>query len=111
MKTKNWETMTNDEKLDRLTSVLTRAGSDIKFRDRCLVSPESAKKAVSEVGDIEFPADFQVKFLTPEERLKTLVLAMPDFIPSENGSAEVRQAEDYQICTLYDVEELGLSSG
>ena len=58
MNTKNWEQLTNDEKLDRLTSVLTRAGSDIKFRDRCLVSPESAKKAVSEVGEIEFSPDF-----------------------------------------------------
>ena len=99
MKTKSWEEMTNDEKLDRLTSVLTRAGSDIKFRDRCLVSPGSAKKAVSEVGEIEFPPDFEVKFVTPEERLKTLVLAVPDFIPAENGAAAERQAEDYHMCT------------
>lgn len=99
MNTQNWEQLTNDEKLDRLTSVLTRAGSDIKFRDRCMVSPESAKKAVSEAGEIEFPPDFQVKFVTPEERLKTLVLAVPDFMPTENGQAEVRQAEDYQLCS------------
>ena len=99
MNTKNWEQMTNDEKLDRLTSVLTRAGSDIKFRDRCLVSPESARKAVSEAGEIEFPPDFQVKFLTPEERLKTLVLAVPDHMPQENGTAEVRNAEDYIACS------------
>jgi hypothetical protein len=99
MKTKNWEEMTNDEKLDRLTSVLTRAGSDIKFRDRCLVSPESAKKAVSEIGEIEFPPDFEVQFLTPEQRLKKLVLAVPDYIPAKNGTAEIRNAEDYQTCT------------
>jgi hypothetical protein len=99
MKTKNWEEMTNDEKLDRLTSVLTRAGSDVKFRDRCLVSPESAKKAVSEIGEIEFPPDFEVQFLTPEQRLKKLVLAVPDYIPAENGTAEARNAEDYQTCT------------
>jgi len=99
MKTKSWDEMTNDEKLDRLTSVLTRAGSDIKFRDRCLVSPESAKRAVSEAGEIEFPPDFEVQFLTPEERLKTLVLSVPDFIPTENGAAEVRNAEDYQLCS------------
>jgi hypothetical protein len=96
---KNWDKMTNDEKLDRLTSVLTRAGSDIKFRDRCLVSPESAKKAVSEAGGIEFPTDFRVQFLTPEERLKTLVLAVPEFVPAENGAAETRNAEDYQTCS------------
>lgn len=101
MDTKNWEQMTNDEKLDRITSVLTRAGSDIGFRDRCLVSPESARKAVSEVGAIEFPPDFQVKFLTPAERLKTLVLTVPDHIPQENGSAEVRNAEDFIACTYH----------
>jgi len=99
MTTKTWNELNNDEKLDRLTSVLTLAGSDVKFRDRCLVSPESAKQAVSEVGQIEFPLDFRVQFLTPDEQLKTLILAMPDFIPSENGTREVRNAEDYQICT------------
>ena len=99
MAAKNWNELSNDEKLDRLTSVLTLAGSDIKFRDRCLVSPESAKAAVSEVGEIEFPPDFRVQFLTPEEQLKSLMLTMPDFIPTENGTAEVRAAEDYQRCT------------
>ena len=99
MATKNWDELTNDEKLDRLTSVLTLAGSDVTFRDRCLVSPESAKKAISEIGGIEFSPDFRVQFLTPEEQLKTLVLTVPDFIPPENGSPEVRDAEDYQKCT------------
>ena len=99
MNTKNWEQLTNDEKLDRLTSVLTRAGSDKKFRDQCLTSPESAKKAVSEAGNIEFPPDFEVEFLTPEQRLKRLVLAVPEFIPAENGTAETRNAEDYQTCS------------
>ena len=97
----NWDQMTNDEKLDRLTSVLTRAGSDVKFRDRCLVSPESAKEAVSEVGEIEFPYDFEVQFLTPEQRLKKLILAVPDYIPAENGTAEERNAEDYQTCSYF----------
>ena len=101
MKTKSWDEMTNDEKLDRLTSVLTRAGSDVKFRDRCLVSPESAKAAVSEIGEIEFPHDFEVQFLTPEQRMKKLVLAVPDYIPTENGTAEVRHAEDYQTCSYF----------
>lgn len=99
--TKNWDKMTNDEKLDRLTSVLTRAGSDIAFRDRCLSSAAAAKQAVSEVGGIEFPPDFDIQFLTPEQRMKKLVLAVPDFIPPDHGNAEVRQAEDYQTCTYF----------
>ena|SRR5256885_5684212 len=97
--TKNWDKMTNDERLDRLTSVLTRAGSDRKFRDRCLSSAEAAKQAVSEVGEIEFAPDFEVQFLTPEQRLKKLVLGVPDFIAPADGDAEVRNAEDYQTCT------------
>src|SRR5436309_9559218 len=92
MKATNWDQMTNNEKLDRLTSVLTRAGSDIKFRDRCLVSSQSAKEAVSEVGGIEFPSNFNVRFITPDEQLKSLVLAIPDFMPPENGAPEVRNA-------------------
>ena len=99
MAKRQWDELTNDEKLDRLTTVLTLAGSDIKFRDRCLVSPESAKQALSEVGEIEFPPDFKVQFLTPEEQLKTLILTMPDFIPPQNGLREVRNAEDYEKCT------------
>jgi hypothetical protein len=97
--TKTWDAMTNDEKLDRLTSVLTRAGSDIEFRDRCLSSAESAKQAVSEAGDIEFPPDFEIQFLTPQQRMKRLVLAVPEFISPQNGKAEERNAEDYQTCT------------
>jgi hypothetical protein len=99
MTIRRWEDLTNDEKLDRLTSVLTLAGSDIKFRDRCLVSPESAKQAVAEVGHIEFSPDFHVQFLTQEERLKSLVLAMPDYVPAQDGEPIVREAEDFQICT------------
>jgi hypothetical protein len=97
--TKSWDGMTNDEKLDRLTSVLTRAGSDVEFRNRCLRSTESAMKAVSEAGEIEFPADFEIQFLTPEQRLKKLILAVPDYIAPENDEAEVRNAEDYQTCS------------
>jgi hypothetical protein len=94
-----WDKLTNDEKLDRLTNVLTRAGSDAEFRNRCLASAESAKQAVREVADIEFPEDFRVEFLTPEERLKSLVLAIPEYLPPTNGASEVRQAEDFQVCT------------
>src|SRR5213595_1201999 len=97
-KIKSWDRMTNDEKLDRLTAVLTRAGSDEKFRYRCL-SSQTAKQAVSEAGEIEFPPDFEIEFLTPQQRLKKLVLAVPDFIAPHRGEAEVRNAEDYQTCT------------
>jgi hypothetical protein len=99
MEIMEWDQMTGDEKLDRLTAVLTRAGSDLEFRQRCFRSAESAREAVSEEGGIEFPADFHVEFVTPKHRMKKLVLAMPDYIAPENGEGELRQAEDFQICT------------
>ena len=99
MITNYWDELTNDEKLDRLTNVLTRAGSDVDFRNRCLASAESAKQAVKEVAEIEFPEDFRVQFLTPEERLKSLILAIPDYIPPENGVSALRNAEDFDLCT------------
>ena len=99
MKKKSWDELTNDEKLDRLTSALTLAGSDVHFRDRCLASPESAKSALTEICDVEFPPDFKVQFLTPEERVKTLILALPEYVPPQDGQAEIRHAEDYQPCT------------
>jgi hypothetical protein len=99
VQTKNWDEMTNDEKLDRLTAVLTRAGSDMEFRKRCVGSAESAREAVSEEGGIEFSEGFQLEFVTREQQLKRLVLAMPDYIAPVNGEAELRQAEDYQLCT------------
>jgi hypothetical protein len=64
-----------------------------------MASAESAKQAVSEAGDIEFPPDFEIQFLTPEQRTKRLVLAVPEFISPQNGQAEQRNAEDYQTCT------------
>ena len=95
----SWDKLTNDQKIDRLTNVLTRAGSDVEFRNRCLASAESAKQAVREVANVEFPDDFRVQFATPEDRLKSLILAMPDYIPSPNGIPEMRNAEDFQLCT------------
>ena len=97
--TKNWDEMTNDEKLDRLTAVLTRAGADREFRARCIRSAESAREAVSEEGGIEFPPGFEVEFLNQEQQLKKLVLAMPDYIAAGPNDPEVRQAEDFILCT------------
>ncbi len=98
-RTASWDELSNNDKLDRLTTVLTRAGSDLEFRQRCLQSPESAKEAVAEAAAVEFPEGFTIEFLTPEQRMKKLVLTMPDYIPADDGVAEVRNAEDYQPCT------------
>ena len=96
---KSWDTLSSNEKLDLLTTVLTRAGSDMDFRRRCLASSESARRAINEMVAVEFPPDFKIEFITPEQRMRRLILTMPDYVDAEDGVAEVRNAEDYQPCT------------
>jgi hypothetical protein len=62
---------------------------------------EGWRLVLFEAGEIEFPPDFEIQFLTPEQRMKKLVLAVPELIPPQNGQAEQRNAEDYQTCTYY----------
>jgi hypothetical protein len=93
---KAWDQLTNDEKLDRLTEVFTRAGSDMAFRQRCMVSP---REAISEAAAIDFPDDHSVDFLTEDQRLKIHHFLLPDYIPPQDGVAEIRDAEDYIPCS------------
>lgn len=81
--TKKWEDLSDDEKLEALTTVLTRAGSDLTFRDQCLVSKDAAKAAIEEAGQIQLPTDFNVEFLTRVEAHKRLIFYIPDFKDTE----------------------------
>lgn len=99
MASQSWNDLSNNEKLDRLTTVLTRAGTDADFRRRCLESPAGATRAVAEAADVEFPAGFEIEFLSPEQRLNKLILTMPDYTEPMAGTKQVLNAEDYQPCT------------
>ena len=96
-KKKKWDVMSDDEKLAALTNVLTLAGSDDKFRKRCLASKQAAKDAVEEEGGIEFPKDFTIEFLMRDQARKRLVFYMPDFKPTP--PAIVHPAEEFTPCS------------
>jgi hypothetical protein len=93
----NWDDLDDREKLDRLTKVLTRAGSDLKFRDGCLVSSESAKRAILSEGKMKLPADFIVQFLTQDEAMTKLIFIMPDY--SDASPPPIRKAEQHLACS------------
>src|SRR4051812_28774840 len=102
MPLKNWDDLTAREQLDGLTKLLTQAGFDVKTRDRCFVSSDSAKQAIADIGEIKVPGEIKVQFLTQEEAKKMLIFIMPDFHAQGAGGAAAaprRKAEDYLPCS------------
>ena len=93
----NWEDLKDREKLKRLTDVLTRAGSDLDYRDRCLVSSDSAKRALLETGKLKLPADFTVEFITKDEAMTRLIFIVPDY--STHKPPPERKAEKHLACS------------
>jgi len=93
----NWDDLDDREKLDRLTKLLTRAGSNLDVRDSCLVSSDSAKRAIIKETNMELPADFVVQFLTKDEAMTKLIFIMPDY--STASPPPVRKAEQHLPCS------------
>jgi hypothetical protein len=48
--------------IDAFDAALTRAGWDLEFRQRLIKSPDSAKEAVAEIGNIRIPASKVIIF-------------------------------------------------
>ena len=95
---KRWNILSSGEKLDALTNVLTRAGSDRQFRKQCL-NPVSAKVAVQREADVIFDDDIIVRILPNQVSAeKEIVLLLPDLI--ENGELP-RKADDYWLCSYW----------
>jgi len=61
------------------TAALTKSAHDRTFRNRLTASLESAKEAVSEVGDIEIPRDVVIVFHEGRENEKYHVFWLPTF--------------------------------
>jgi hypothetical protein len=51
-----------DAAINAFDAALTRAGWDLEFRQRLIKTPDSAKEAVTEVGNIRIPADKVIVF-------------------------------------------------
>ncbi len=51
-----------DAAIEAFDAALTRAGWDLEFRQRLIKTPDSAKEAVAEVGNIRIPANKVIVF-------------------------------------------------
>ena len=97
----DWTQLGNPEKIKRLTKVLTRAGADLKYRDRCLVSSHSARDAVEEEGNVTFPDGMEVRFINDKEAERRLVLKLPDYIDPHGGPWTPVQADQKSVPCTY----------
>lgn len=71
-------------------AALTRAGWDSEFRQRLLKSPDSAKKAVAEIGNIKIPANKVIIFYEAQPAkpdAKSATTESNAYIPVELSSA------------------------
>ena len=83
------------------TAALTRAGYDRDFRNRLTASPESAKQAVSDEGQIIIPTDVAVLFHEDkkEEREKHHAFSLP---PLDEKARTTQEYKKYFEC-CYEV--------
>jgi hypothetical protein len=80
------------------TATLTRSGYDRDFRNRLKASPDSAKQAVSDEGNIDIPKDIVIIFHENEreEREKHHCFYLPPF--DENARTKHEYAEHFECC-------------
>ena len=85
--TKEW---TPDNAAKAFTAALTRSAHDREFRERLTASPESAKKAVAEAGEIEIPERVLIVFHEKQYNEDYMVFYLPPFNEAD------RSQHDYQ---------------
>lgn len=85
---KEWNQTTGAE---AFTASLTRSGYDRLFRDRLTASPESAKKAVSEEGQVSVPNDVVILFHEDKFNENYHIFDLPRFDGDAQAIHEYKQ--------------------
>ncbi len=96
---KDWIGLGDQEKIDALTRILTKAGSDLKYRDECLVSLISARGAVEKAGDVTLPPGMEVRFMTGDEMQRWIILKLPEYHDPSQGIIRVPADKKNWPCT------------
>jgi hypothetical protein len=97
-----WAKMTDNEKLEMLTDILTKAAADLSIRDRFLASPESARAMLAKLKpNVIFPSDFHIQFISEHEtehKTNSVLLKVPRYF-GQGGAAPPIKIEDHLLCT------------
>jgi hypothetical protein len=96
---KDWIGLGDNEKIAALTNVLTLAGSDLKYRDQCLMSPTSARAAVEKGGDVTLPPGMEVRFMNVDEMQRWIILRLPEYQDPSQGVITVPADKKNWPCT------------
>jgi hypothetical protein len=81
---------------DAFTAALTRSAYDQDFRDRLTASPESAKQAVAEEGQIAIPSGVVIIFHEDNVSETYHIFDLPEF--DGNSERTHTYATHYQCC-------------
>lgn len=91
-----WSELSDEEKLDRLARVLTRAGADEQFRSACL-DPLTGQKEIETEADVIFD-NVTVRCVPDKETAeKEILLRLPDR-PAPEGE-EHRPESGWWMCS------------
>lgn len=71
-----------------LNEALRHVAVDRSLRDRCLVSPASAKEVVEAIAATRVPAEAEIWFKTIEELHRIFIIQMPDFVVGSASSVK-----------------------
>jgi hypothetical protein len=94
--------MTTDDKKALFSDILTRAASDLEFREQCLASETSAMAAVAEFTEV--PADFSVTFIdkhSAAEKTNRVIFKLTKFQGDGTAIPPVPADRSNVVCT-YD---------
>jgi hypothetical protein len=90
--------MSAQEHVESITKVLTRAGSDAKFRDACL-DRTTCQTTVEDEAGVTFDNGKTVRCLPDKDTAaKEILLVLPDMPPPSGGL----DYEEYWLCTYVD---------
>jgi len=78
------------------TAALTRSGYDRAFRQRLTASPQSAKKAVAEEGDVEIPEKVLIVFHEDQYNENYMVFYLPPLDEAQRTQHEYQKY--FQCC-------------
>ena len=90
-----------DAAIEAFDAALTRAGWDSEFRQRLIKSPDSAKEAVSEIGNIKIPASKVIVFYEAQSakpEAKNASAESDNYIPVQLSSVSKSNENVHVFC-------------
>lgn len=97
MENEPWSSLEDDEKIERIAKVVTKAGSDKDFHAACL-DAKTAKDAIANEAYVTFDSDMVVRCFPNQEAVENEILILLPEKPVSVPDAKTDYAQ-YWLCT------------